>query len=150
MWRSWTQEKGGGGEGCGKLQVTDAAGEVGRSATDNGFSKVRRRRFKADHTPWVTFASPGVGRVGMTEAEAAEVGGRVAYLPLTEVDRAMSNLGALVNLDVSGNDPSLLAQQANRFGAGAFLALTNRGDPGGRCAYFSNRTVPSEGGPCVA
>ena len=67
-----------------------------------------------------------------------------------EVERAMSNLGALVNLDVSGNDPSVLAQQANRFGAGAFLALTNSGDPGVRCAYFSNRAFRSEGGLCLA
>jgi len=30
-----------------------------------------------------------VGRVGMTEAQAAEHGGRVAYLPMTEMDRAI-------------------------------------------------------------
>jgi N-acetylmuramoyl-L-alanine amidase len=67
-----------------------------------------------------------------------------------EVKRAVDNLGGLVNLDVSGDDPSVLAAQANRFDAGAFLALTNSGDPGVRCAYYSTRTFRSEGGLCLA
>jgi N-acetylmuramoyl-L-alanine amidase len=62
------------------------------------------------------------------------------------VYRAMGNLGGVVALDVSGDDPSVLAAQANRFGAGAFLALTNSGDPGVRCAYFSSGTFRSVGG----
>ncbi len=36
-----------------------------------------------------TFNSPEVARVGITEHEAADHGGRVAYLPLSEVDRGM-------------------------------------------------------------
>ena len=42
-------------------------------------------------SPWVTFTDPGVGRVGLTEAEAAPQvrGARVAYLPVAEVDRAV-------------------------------------------------------------
>ncbi len=62
------------------------------------------------------------------------------------VYRAMGNLGGIVALDVSGDDPSVLTAQANRFEAGAFLALTNSGDPGVRCAYFSSGTFRSEGG----
>ena len=41
--------------------------------------------------PWTTFTHPEVSRVGLTEAEAAEEGGRVAYLPLTAMDRAITD-----------------------------------------------------------
>lgn len=50
----------------------------------------RRQRFDPAAIPWVTFTAPEVGRVGMTEAEAADHGGRVAFLPMTEVDRAVT------------------------------------------------------------
>jgi len=40
--------------------------------------------------PRVTFTDPEVAQVGMTEHEAAEHGGRVAYLPLDRVDRAIT------------------------------------------------------------
>jgi N-acetylmuramoyl-L-alanine amidase len=66
------------------------------------------------------------------------------------VEQAMGRLGGVVALDVSGDDPSVLTAHANRFGAGAFVALTNSGDPGVRFAYFSNRTFRSEGGHCLA
>jgi len=64
--------------------------------------------------------------------------------------RAMGNLGAVVALDVSGDDPSVLTAEANRFGAGAFLALTNSGDPGVRCAYFSSGSFQSVSGHGLA
>jgi len=66
------------------------------------------------------------------------------------VERALRNLGAVVILDASGDDPSVLAAQANQFKAGAFVALTNSGEPGVRCAYFSSRAFRSEGGRCLA
>jgi N-acetylmuramoyl-L-alanine amidase len=66
------------------------------------------------------------------------------------VERAMSNAGAVVGLDISGDDPSVLTAQANRFRAGAFVALTNNGEPGVRCAYFLSRSFRSEGGLCLA
>ncbi len=78
------------GDVSGKLQFTHAADEMGRIAVGNAFGRLRQRRFKAGRTPWVTFTKPEVGRVGMTEADAAEHGGRVAFLPLTEVDRAIA------------------------------------------------------------
>ena len=56
----------------------------------------------------------------------------------------------VVALDVSGDDPGVLTAQANRFGAGAFVALTNSGEPGVRCAYFASGTFRSEGGLCLA
>jgi len=78
------------GDVAGKLQFTHAADEMGRIAVGNAFGRFRRRRFRSERVPWVTFTSPEVGRVGMTEAQAAEHGGRVAYLPLSEIDRAIA------------------------------------------------------------
>jgi N-acetylmuramoyl-L-alanine amidase len=66
------------------------------------------------------------------------------------VYQAMAKLGAVVAPDVSGDDPSVLTAQANQFRAGAFVALTNSGDPGVRCAYFASGTFRSEGGLCLA
>jgi N-acetylmuramoyl-L-alanine amidase len=66
------------------------------------------------------------------------------------VSRTLGNLGVVVGLDTSGDDPSVLTAEANRFNAGVFLALTNTGEPGVRCVYFANQTTQSEGGRCVA
>jgi N-acetylmuramoyl-L-alanine amidase len=68
----------------------------------------------------------------------------------TSVKNAMANLGGFVALDSSGDDPSVLTAHANNFDAGAFLALTNSGEPGVRCAYFSSGTFRSEGGFSLA
>lgn len=54
-------------------------------------SRRGRRRFDPSAIPWVTFTDPEVARVGMTEAEeAAAHGGRVAFLPMAAVDRAVA------------------------------------------------------------
>jgi N-acetylmuramoyl-L-alanine amidase len=66
------------------------------------------------------------------------------------VARSLGNLGGIVGLDTSGDDPSVLTAEANRFDAGAFVALTTAGDAGVRCAYFANQTFQSEGGRCLA
>jgi N-acetylmuramoyl-L-alanine amidase len=66
------------------------------------------------------------------------------------VARSLGDLGAVVGLDTSGGDPSVLTAEANRFDAGAFVALAGAGDPGVRCAYFANQTFQSEGGRCLA
>jgi N-acetylmuramoyl-L-alanine amidase len=66
------------------------------------------------------------------------------------VAQALGKLGALVNPDISGADAGMLTAEANRFGADAFVALTNSGEPGVRCAYFSSRNFRSEGGHCLA
>jgi pyruvate/2-oxoglutarate dehydrogenase complex dihydrolipoamide dehydrogenase (E3) component len=78
------------GDVAGKLQLTHAANEMGRVAAANALSPCwRRRRFDPSAIPWVTFTSPEVARVGLTESEAAGRGGRVAFLPMGEVDRAI-------------------------------------------------------------
>ncbi|MGH9286417.1 MAG: dihydrolipoyl dehydrogenase family protein, partial [Acidimicrobiales bacterium] len=79
------------GDVTGGLQFTHAADEMGRIAVANALSPRRpRRNFDPSAIPWVTFTSPEVARVGMTEAEAAAHGGRVAYLPMSAVDRAVA------------------------------------------------------------
>ena len=78
------------GDVTGRLQFTHAADEMGRVAAGNVTTgRFRHRSFHADVVPWATFTDPEVGRVGLTEAQAAEHGGRVAYLPMTEMDRAI-------------------------------------------------------------
>ncbi|NIR38311.1 MAG: NAD(P)/FAD-dependent oxidoreductase, partial [Actinobacteria bacterium] len=47
--------------------------------------------FREDLVPRVTFTTPEVARVGVTEAEAAGRGGMVAELPLAEMDRAITD-----------------------------------------------------------
>lgn len=78
------------GDVAGRMQLTHAADEMGRVAARNALSRLPARRFDARAIPWVTFTDPEVGRVGITEAEAAAHGGRVAYVPMTEVDRAVA------------------------------------------------------------
>jgi N-acetylmuramoyl-L-alanine amidase len=67
-----------------------------------------------------------------------------------EVERGLAGLGAVVAPDASGDDPGVLTAHANRFDAGAFVALTNSGEPGVRCAYFASGRFRSEGGHCLA
>ena len=78
------------GDVAGKLQFTHAADEMGRIAAANALSRRPRRRFRAERIPWVTFTAPEVARVGVSEAEAVARHGRVAYLPMAEVDRAVT------------------------------------------------------------
>jgi pyruvate/2-oxoglutarate dehydrogenase complex dihydrolipoamide dehydrogenase (E3) component len=78
------------GDVTGRLQFTHAADEMGRIAVGNLLTnRLRHRVFDAGVVPWTTFTDPEVGRVGMTEAQAAAHDGRVAYLPMTEMDRAI-------------------------------------------------------------
>ena len=78
------------GDVTGVLPFTHVADEMGRIAADNALSRRRHRRLGIDAIPWVTFTDPEVARVGLSEEQAAQRrGSRVAYLPMTEVDRAI-------------------------------------------------------------
>jgi pyruvate/2-oxoglutarate dehydrogenase complex dihydrolipoamide dehydrogenase (E3) component len=79
------------GDVTGKLPFTHAADEMGRLATGNALKKGARGRFRTSWIPWATFTDPEVARIGMTEEEAAEQGGRVAQLPMSEMDRAITD-----------------------------------------------------------
>jgi pyruvate/2-oxoglutarate dehydrogenase complex dihydrolipoamide dehydrogenase (E3) component len=80
------------GDVTGLMPFTHAAARMGFVAARNALAPRgrRRQRFDSRPIPWVTFTAPEVGRVGMTEADAVERGGRVAYLPLDAVDRAVT------------------------------------------------------------
>ncbi|MGE0139490.1 MAG: NAD(P)/FAD-dependent oxidoreductase [Ilumatobacteraceae bacterium] len=83
------------GDVTGGLQFTHAAGRMGWVAASNALSKlarIRAFRFDATAVPWATFTTPEVGRVGLTEAEAAErfPSARVAHQDLAHVDRAVT------------------------------------------------------------
>ena len=81
------------GDVTGRLQLTHAANRMGMVAARNALasraSRLRPARFDDRAVPWATFTDPEVGRVGLTEAQSAARGGRVAYLPMTDVDRAI-------------------------------------------------------------
>ena len=79
------------GDVTGKLPFTHAADEMGRLATGNALKKGLRGRFRTSWIPWATFTNPELARIGMTEAEAADHGGRVAELPMSEMDRAITD-----------------------------------------------------------
>ncbi len=74
-----------------KLPFTHAADEMGRLAVGNMFKKGLRGDFRTKWIPWVTFTDPEVARVGVTEADAASMRGKVAYLPMSEMDRAITD-----------------------------------------------------------
>ena len=81
------------GDVTGRLPFTHAAAAMARIAVHNVLSRrpaQLHRRFRAHAIPWVTFTAPEVGRVGLTEADAADRNARVAFLPLSEVDRGIA------------------------------------------------------------
>jgi N-acetylmuramoyl-L-alanine amidase len=58
--------------------------------------------------------------------------------------------GGTVAIDASGDDHSVLAAQANEFGADVCVAVVTGTEPGARCAYFANQSFRSEGGRYLA
>ena len=80
------------GDVAGKLQLTHAADHMARIAVGNAFGRRRKRRFDPERVPWVTFTDPEVARVGLSEADAAARSSKakVAWVPMSEVDRAVA------------------------------------------------------------
>lgn len=78
------------GDVTGRLAFTHAADEMGRLAAINALRSPLRLNFKDTAIPWVIFTHPEVARVGMSEAQAAASGGRVAVVPLSQIDRAIT------------------------------------------------------------
>jgi len=77
------------GDVTGLLPFTHSADEQGRMATAHALGLRAKWKYDASTTPWVTFTTPEVARVGVTEREAP-TGARVAHLPLHHVDRAIT------------------------------------------------------------
>ena len=78
------------GDVNGRLQLTHAADEMGRIAVANALGRWHRHRFDAHAIPAVVFTDPEVARVGPALADLTGRRYRVAYLPMTEVDRAIT------------------------------------------------------------
>jgi N-acetylmuramoyl-L-alanine amidase len=64
--------------------------------------------------------------------------------------RRLRSEGAIVVSDMSGDEHSVLAAQANAFAADLCIAIGTGTEPGARCAYFANQTFHSAGGRCLA
>ena len=78
------------GDVTGRAFLSHAADEMGRVAAGNALGKGLRGRFRGDLVPRVVFTDPEVASVGVTPTHAPP-GSRVAYLPLAEVDRAVTD-----------------------------------------------------------
>jgi pyruvate/2-oxoglutarate dehydrogenase complex dihydrolipoamide dehydrogenase (E3) component len=72
------------------LHFTHVADETGRIAAGNALSRIAMRRFHPEWIPMVTYTGLEVARVGVVEQQAPK-GSRVAYLPLSEFDRALTS-----------------------------------------------------------
>lgn len=81
------------GDVTGRLQLTHAAYAMGRVAARNALGGRRQATYSEDGTPRVVFTDPEVAQVGLTESEAGDAGldARVAYLPMSELDRAITS-----------------------------------------------------------
>jgi len=120
------------GDVTGRMQFTHAAARMAFIAVHNALDRTARlspKRFDPARIPWVTFTAPQIGRVGMTEAEAANIdGARVAYLPLDEVDRAVAehDTRGFVKL-IAGPRPILRNRGGGRI-VGATIAAPTGGE----------------------
>ena len=66
------------------------------------------------------------------------------------VERHLASMGAVVVSRFDGAEDSALADEANRFGAGLFLALRPGDRPGARVCYFESERYRSEAGYRIA
>ena len=81
------------GDVTGRMLFTHAAFAMGRLAARNALRRPWSPpgTFKTAAIPWVVFTGPEVAQVGLTEAEGAtHAGARVAWLPMSEADRAVT------------------------------------------------------------
>ena len=72
------------------MMLSHGADEMGRIAVGNALGKGLQGRFRASMVPRVVFTDPEVASVGVIPWHAPP-GSRVAYLPLSEVDRAITD-----------------------------------------------------------
>jgi len=81
------------GDVTGLMPFTHAAYAMGRIAARNALRGHRRlERFTAAEIPWTVFTDPEVAQAGLTQEQAASRvhSARVAYLPMRDVDRAVT------------------------------------------------------------
>jgi pyruvate/2-oxoglutarate dehydrogenase complex dihydrolipoamide dehydrogenase (E3) component len=118
------------GDVTGRMLFTHAAYAMGRLAAGNALRGRLRPpgRFRTEPIPWAVFTSPEVAQVGVTEhVAAARNGARVAYLPMREVDRAVTagRTDGFIKI-IAGPRPGL-----GRAGGGRVLGATIVADRAG-------------------
>ena len=89
-WKLWERWNIGGDLVVGRAMLSHAADEMGRIAAGNALGKGQRGRFRGGMVPRVVFTDPEVASVGVIPWHAPP-GSRVAYLPLAELDRAITD-----------------------------------------------------------
>ncbi|WP_345364289.1 NAD(P)/FAD-dependent oxidoreductase [Saccharopolyspora cebuensis] len=78
------------GDVTGLFPHTHGAYAMGRIAVTAGLRRTRRPAFEPSSIPLVVFTEPEVAVVGTAEHDLAGISARAAYLPMTEVDRAIT------------------------------------------------------------
>lgn len=79
------------GDVLGRLQLTHAAYAMGRVAAANALGARPKSAYDPAGTPRVVFTDPEIAQVGLTQTDAAVRGdARLAHLPMTELDRAIT------------------------------------------------------------
>jgi N-acetylmuramoyl-L-alanine amidase len=117
---------------CGRTTI-DALDRVGSFASGSAASVRERERLRvaprrlAGRRVYVA-VDPGLAVVG------------------EQIARQLSEAGAVAVLETAGDDDSLVALEANRFGADLFLELRTGTAPEWRCAYFEVGAFRSEAG----
>jgi pyruvate/2-oxoglutarate dehydrogenase complex dihydrolipoamide dehydrogenase (E3) component len=104
------------GDVCSALRFTHLADFHARLVVQNALF-FGRRKASAFVTPWVTYTSPEVARVGLSTTEARERGTPVDVVdvPLAEVDRA------IIDDETDGFVRVLLAQGSDRIVGATFV-----------------------------
>ena len=121
------------GDVCSSLKLTHAADFQARMVVQNALF-YGRKKCSALITPWVTFTSPEVAQVGLTEEAAAKSGMAVdvVNVPMHEVDRAEldgATEGFCRILIARGTDrivgASVVSEHAGEHISAVALAMTN-------------------------
>ena len=122
------------GDVCSSLKLTHAADFQARIVVQNALF-YGRKKCSALITPWVTFTSPEVAQVGLTEERALkeEIGVDVVNVPIDEVDRAVldgATEGFCRVLVARGTDrivgASIVSEHAGEHISAVALAMTNK------------------------
>lgn len=126
------------GDVTGLFGHTHAAYAMGRVAVGSALRRIRRPTFSSAAIPQVVFTDPEIATVGLLEHEVTDARARVAYLPMSEVDRAITAdaTAGFVKLiagprrvlgDVGGGKllgATIVAQRAGELIAEATLAMS--------------------------
>lgn len=78
------------GDVTGLFGHTHAAYAMGRVAAGSALHRLRRPTFSTAAIPQVVFTDPEIATIGVSEHEVTDTRARVAYLPMSEVDRAIT------------------------------------------------------------